>query len=68
MYSYYIVFFCSYTTKKRFEKDFNEVWGKYMKPFSLFNLIKKDDRNDVILFNKGVFGCMHWKICFRWIA
>jgi oxygen-independent coproporphyrinogen-3 oxidase len=41
--------------KKRFEKDFNEIWGKYIKLFSLFGLIKKDDGNEVTLSDKGTF-------------
>lgn len=41
--------------RKRFEKDFNEIWGKYIKLFSLFGLIKKDDGNEVILSDKGIF-------------
>jgi coproporphyrinogen III oxidase-like Fe-S oxidoreductase len=41
--------------KKRFEKDFNEVWGKYIKLFHLFGLIKKDDGDEVILSDKGTF-------------
>ena len=41
--------------RERFEKDFNEVWGKYIKLFSLLDLIKKDDGNEVILSDKGTF-------------
>jgi len=41
--------------RKRFEKDFNEVYGKYMKLFSLFGLIKRDDGNEIILSDKGTF-------------
>jgi len=41
--------------RKRFEKDFNAIWGKYIKLFSLFGLIKKDDGNEVILSDKGIF-------------
>ena len=41
--------------RERFEKDFNEVWGKYIKLFSLLDLIKKDDGNEVILSDKGNF-------------
>jgi len=40
---------------KRFKKDFNEIYGKYIKAFSLFGLIKKDDGNEVILSDKGIF-------------
>jgi oxygen-independent coproporphyrinogen-3 oxidase len=41
--------------RKRFEKDFNEVWGKYIKLFHLFGLIKKDDGNEIILSDRGTF-------------
>jgi coproporphyrinogen III oxidase-like Fe-S oxidoreductase len=41
--------------RKRFERDFNEVYGKYIKLFSLFGLIKKDDGNEVILSDEGTF-------------
>jgi len=41
--------------RKRFEKDFNEIYGKYIKLFSLFGLVKKDDGDEVILSDKGIF-------------
>ncbi len=41
--------------KKRFEKDFNEIYGKYVRLFSLSGLIKKDDGNEVVLSDKGTF-------------
>jgi coproporphyrinogen III oxidase-like Fe-S oxidoreductase len=41
--------------KKRFEKDFDEVWGKYMKLFHLFGFIKEDDGNEITLSDKGTF-------------
>jgi len=41
--------------KKRFGKDFNEIYGKYIKLLSLFGLIKKDDLNEIILSDKGIF-------------
>jgi len=41
--------------KKRFEKDFNEIYGKYIKLFSLFGLVKKDDGDEVILSDRGIF-------------
>jgi len=41
--------------RRRFEKDFNEIYGKYLKLFSPFGLIKKDDGNEVILSDKGIF-------------
>jgi hypothetical protein len=41
--------------KKRFENDFDKVWGKYIKLFYLFGLIKKDGGNEIILLDKGTF-------------
>jgi oxygen-independent coproporphyrinogen-3 oxidase len=41
--------------KKRFGKEFNEIYGKHIKLFSLFDLIKKDDGNEVTLSDKGTF-------------
>jgi coproporphyrinogen III oxidase-like Fe-S oxidoreductase len=41
--------------RKRFEKDFNEIYGKYIKLFSFWGLVKKDDGNEVILSDKGIF-------------
>jgi len=41
--------------KKRFGKEFNEIYGKYIKLFSLFSLIKKDDGNEVTLSDNGTF-------------
>jgi oxygen-independent coproporphyrinogen-3 oxidase len=41
--------------KKRFGKEFNEIYGKYIKLFSLFGLIKKDDGNEVTLSDRGTF-------------
>ena len=41
--------------RKRFENDFNEIYGKYIKLFSLFGLVKKDNGNEVILSDKGIF-------------
>jgi coproporphyrinogen III oxidase-like Fe-S oxidoreductase len=41
--------------KKRFSKDFNEIYGKYIKLFSFLGLINKDDGNEVILSGKGIF-------------
>jgi oxygen-independent coproporphyrinogen-3 oxidase len=41
--------------KKRFGKDFNEVYGKYIRLFSLFGLIKEDNGNEVIFSDKGAF-------------
>ena len=41
--------------EKRFGKNFNEIYGRYIKLFSLFGLIKKDDGNDIILSDSGIF-------------
>ena len=41
--------------EKRFGKKFNEIYGKYIKLFSLFGLIKKDDGNEIILSDSGTF-------------
>jgi coproporphyrinogen III oxidase-like Fe-S oxidoreductase len=41
--------------KERFGREFNEVYGKYVKLFSLFGLIEKDDGNEVALSDKGTF-------------
>ena len=41
--------------KKRFGKEFNEIYGRYIKLFSLFGLIRKDDGNEVTLSDKGTF-------------
>jgi len=41
--------------RKRFDKDFNEIWCKYIKLFSLFGLIKKDDGNEVVLSDRGSY-------------
>ena len=36
-------------------KELNEVYGKYIKLFSLFGLIKKDDGDEIFLSDKGIF-------------
>jgi coproporphyrinogen III oxidase-like Fe-S oxidoreductase len=41
--------------RKRFEKDFNEIYGKYIKIFSILGLIKRDDGNEVTLSDKGIY-------------
>ncbi len=41
--------------EKRFGKKFNEVYGKYIKLFLFFGLIKKDDGDEVILSDRGIF-------------
>jgi coproporphyrinogen III oxidase-like Fe-S oxidoreductase len=42
--------------RKRFGREFNGIYGKYIKLFSLLGLIKKDDGNEVALSDKGTFG------------
>ncbi len=41
--------------RKRFEKDFNEIYGKYIKIFSILGLITRDDGNEITLSDKGTF-------------
>jgi coproporphyrinogen III oxidase-like Fe-S oxidoreductase len=41
--------------RKRFEKDFNEIYGKYIKLFSVLGLVKQDDGNEIILSDRGIF-------------
>ncbi len=41
--------------RKRFKKDFNETYGKYIKIFSILGLIERDDGNELILSDKGIF-------------
>jgi oxygen-independent coproporphyrinogen-3 oxidase len=41
--------------KKRFGREFNEIYGKYIKLFSLFGFIKKDDGNEITLSDRGTF-------------
>jgi coproporphyrinogen III oxidase-like Fe-S oxidoreductase len=41
--------------KKRFVKEFNEIYGKYIKLFSLFGFIEKDDGNEITLSDRGTF-------------
>jgi oxygen-independent coproporphyrinogen-3 oxidase len=41
--------------EKRFGISFNSIWGKYVRIFSLSGLIKKDDGDEIILSDKGIF-------------
>jgi len=41
--------------KVRFEKSFNEVYGNFIKLFSMPGFIKKDDGDEIILSDKGIF-------------
>ncbi len=40
--------------KKRFGKDFDEVYGKYMRPLSLVGFLK-DDGDEIVLSDKGTY-------------
>ncbi len=40
--------------KKRFGKDFNRVYGKYLKPLALLGFLK-DDGEQIILSNRGTY-------------
>ncbi len=35
--------------------DFNNIYGKYIELLSLLGLLKKDDGNEVILSDRGIF-------------
>jgi len=41
--------------EKRFGKKFNEIYGKYIKLFSFFGLIKKDDGDQIVLTDRGTY-------------
>jgi len=41
--------------KKRFKKEFNNVYGKYLKIFSLLGFIKEDDGDEIVLSDKGIY-------------
>jgi len=43
------------TFETRFGKRFNDVYGRYFKLFALSGLIKKDDGDEVVLSDKGIF-------------
>jgi oxygen-independent coproporphyrinogen-3 oxidase len=40
--------------KKRFEKDFDSVYGKYLKPLALLGFLK-DDGEQIVLTNRGAY-------------
>jgi oxygen-independent coproporphyrinogen-3 oxidase len=40
--------------KKRFGKDFNRVYGKYLKPLALLGFLK-DDGEQIVLSNRGTY-------------
>jgi oxygen-independent coproporphyrinogen-3 oxidase len=39
----------------RFRREFDEVYGKYIKLFSFFGLIKKDDGDRIVLTDRGTY-------------
>jgi coproporphyrinogen III oxidase-like Fe-S oxidoreductase len=41
--------------RKRFGKELQDVYGNYLRSFSLLGLILKDDGNEVTLSDKGIF-------------
>jgi len=41
--------------EKRFGRNFNKVWGKYIRLFHFFDLIKEDNGNEIILSDRGTF-------------
>jgi coproporphyrinogen III oxidase-like Fe-S oxidoreductase len=41
--------------EKRFGTSFNTIWGKYVRMFSISGLIKKDDGDEIILSDNGIF-------------
>ncbi len=40
--------------KARFGKDFNEIYGRYVKPLSLLGFLK-DEEDEIILSDKGIY-------------
>lgn len=41
--------------RKRFGREFNQVYGKYLRLFSLAGFLKRDDGDEVVLSDKGIF-------------
>lgn len=41
--------------QKRFGKEFDRVYGKYIKLFSLLGLLKKDDGDEIMLSDNGAY-------------
>jgi coproporphyrinogen III oxidase-like Fe-S oxidoreductase len=41
--------------QKRFGKEFDRVYGKYMRLFSLLGLLKKDDGDEIVLSDNGTY-------------
>jgi coproporphyrinogen III oxidase-like Fe-S oxidoreductase len=41
--------------RKRFGRDFNQVYGKYIRLFSFSGLLKRDDGDEVVLSDRGIF-------------
>ncbi len=41
--------------KKRFGKEFNEIYGKYFKLFSLFGFLQKDNGDEIVFSDNGTY-------------
>lgn len=41
--------------KRRFGREFDEVYGKYIKPSSLLGFLKKDDGDEIVLSDRGTY-------------
>ncbi len=41
--------------QKRFGKEFDKVYGKYMRLFSLLGFLKKDDGDEIVLSDNGTY-------------
>ena len=41
--------------QKRFGREFDKVYGKYMKLFSLLGFLKKDDGDEIVLSDNGTY-------------
>ena len=41
--------------RQRFGRDFNEIFGKYIRIFSLLGYVKRDNGDEIILSDKGTF-------------
>ena len=41
--------------RNRFGKDFDEIYGRYIKMFSVLGFVKRDDGNEIVLSDKGIF-------------
>jgi len=41
--------------KKRFDVQFNKIYGKYIKLFSLFGFVENDNRDQIVLSDRGSY-------------